>query len=434
MNELAAVLRRQLAAELPDLRRRIRAAGTDEARAARCGTIGELRDLARHSLPRVIFDFVDGAAADEVTAVRNRQHFRALELLPRVLADVSEVDIATSVLGQPIAAPLLAAPMGLLGLVDPAGELALARAMDAAGSICVLGAMSSYRIEEVSQASGGPLWFQMYLWRDRGLVRELLDRARACGHRALVLTVDVPRAAGRDRDRRNGFGVPPRATVRSLVEGALHPRWARRLIREPRLQWANVVGRDSEALDAVSATVYINSQFDPSATWEDLSWFRAQWEGPLVVKGILHPEDAREAIRRGAQAISVSNHGGRQLDHAPSAISALPAIVDAVGQDAEVYLDGGIRRGSDVVKAIALGARACLLGRSLVYGLGAAGEAGVARAVEIIRSELVGTLALAGSTSIHSLRPTDVRPVSPGAGRGGPSRVQSTNQLVENAW
>ncbi|MHB1808001.1 MAG: alpha-hydroxy acid oxidase [Solirubrobacteraceae bacterium] len=405
MNELAALVQAQLRGDLKELPERLRVRLSDSGRAARCGTIGELRHAARRSLPRAIFDFVDGAAGDEVTAQRNLADLREVTLRPRALVDVSHVELGSTVLGEPVDVPLLAAPMGLLGLIDPSGELALARALHAVGSICVVGAMASYALEELSAAVDGPLWFQTYMWRDRGLVQELLTRARACGHRALVLTVDVPVAAGRDRDRRNGFGVPPRLNAPTLLGGALHPRWSCRFAREPRLRWANVADPGG---DPATAAGYINAQFDPAASWEAVSWFRERWDGPLVVKGLLDAGDAAQAVRLGAAAVAVSNHGGRQLDHAPSTISALPAIVQAVGGEAEVYLDGGIRRGSDVLKALALGARACLLGRSLVYGLGAAGAPGVLRAVEILRDELRGALALAGVPSVRALDPSCV--------------------------
>jgi L-lactate dehydrogenase (cytochrome) len=381
---------------------RARARLTDE-RVERCGTIGELRAAARRGLPRVIFDFMDGAANDEVTSTRNRADFAQLAILPRMLVDVSEVDLSTTVLGERVALPLLGAPMGLNGLVHHAGEAAIARALHDAGSIYVLGAMASYTIEEIAEQSPGPSWFQMYIWRDRGLVRELLARAAAAGHTALVLTVDVPVAAARDRDRRNGFGLPPRATLRSLAGGALRPRWSAQFIRHPRMTAASVAGHGGGPGDPVQMTDYIGRQFDPSARWEDLGWFRELWPGPLVVKGILRPEDARMAVELGADAISVSNHGGRQLDHAPSTIRALPGIVEAVGDSVEVYLDGGVRRGSDILKAIALGARACLVGRPLVYGLGAGGERGAHRAVAILAAELRTAMGLAGCPSIGSL-------------------------------
>ena len=354
-----------------------------------------------------MFDYLDGAAGDEVTAARNTAELRALELHPQVLVDVSQPGLATSVLGDPVELPLLAAPMGLAGLLHPAGEVALARAVHRAGSVCVLSAMASCPVEEVAAGTDGPLWFQMYLWRDRGLMRDVLDRVRSAGLSVLVLTVDVPCSGGRDRDRRNGFSIPPRVTLRTLADGAAHPRWAAGFVRQPRLGWGNLPTPGGQARTALSA--HTNQQFDPAATWADLDWLRQQWPGRFVVKGILRGPDASRAVRLGADAIIVSNHGGRQLDGAPATIRALPAVADAVAGAAEVYLDGGIRRGADVVKAIALGARACLAGRALGYGLAAAGEAGAARAISILRAELRTALALAGCPSVRALDPSWVR-------------------------
>ena len=401
MNEFASLVASQLRTDLRSLpgqaRRRFSAAG----QAARAGTIGELRAAARRRVPRVVFDYVDGAAGDEVTAAANVAALRALELHPRVLAGVSEVDLSTSVLGQPVSLPLLGAPMGLTGLLHPAGEVALGRALSAAGTISVLAAMASCPIEEVAAAVSGPVWFQMYIWRDRGLVAEMLQRAWAAGMPVLVVTVDVPCAGNRDRDRRNGFSVPPRVTARALAGGLAHPGWSYRFTRHPRISWGNLPGDGGQ--DAATLSAQTNRQFDPAATWDDLRWFRDRWDGQLVVKGVMRKEDALRAVRLGADGIAVSNHGGRQLDGAPAAIRALPAVADAVGGDAEVYVDGGIRRGADIVKALALGARACLAGRPLAYGLGAAGEEGARRAVEILRAELRTALTLAGCPSVRAV-------------------------------
>ena len=399
MNEFLTLVSRQLATDARTLPRRARARFSDE-RVERCGTIAELRAAAQRGVPRVMFDFVDGAANDEVTSRRNREDFAELELVPRVLVDVSDVDTRTTVLGQPVAVPLIGAPMGLNGLVHHVGEAGIARAMHDAGTIHALAAMASYSIEEIATEAPGPTWFQMYIWRDRGLVRELVERARAAGFRALVVTVDVPRAAGRDRDRRNGFGLPPRVTLSSLVGGAVRPRWSAQFIRHPRMTTASISGHGGGPDDPVGITAYVNGQFDPTAGWDDFAWFRELWDGPLVVKGILGAGDARRAVAVGADAVIVSNHGGRQLDHAPSTIRALTPIVDAIGSDAEVILDGGVRRGSDVLKAIALGARACMIGRPLVYGLGAGGEAGARRAIAILDQELRTAMALAGCPSL----------------------------------
>ncbi|MFA4926959.1 MAG: alpha-hydroxy acid oxidase [Patulibacter sp.] len=399
MTDVLRLLASQVAEDLRGLPRRGRAA---DRRVARAGSIDEIRAAARASLPKVIFEFVDGGANDERTVRRNLADFDEIALLPRTLVDVSGVDTATTVLGQEIAAPIIGAPTGLCGLIHHDGEVGLAQAMHGAGSIYTLAAMSSYTIEEVASASPGPLWFQTYLWRDHGIVRDLIERAAAANYGALVVTVDVPRSAERHRDRRNGFGLPPRLTARTLAGGLRHPRWTSDFVRRPRITAANVTDGPAGG-DAVSVAGYVDRQFDPAATWDDLAWLRDAWDGPLVVKGLLDPADARIAVEHGADAVVVSNHGGRQLDHACSSIGALPAVVDAVGDEVEVYLDGGIRRGSDVVKALGMGARACLVGRPIVFGLGAAGASGAARSIEILQQELRAALMLLGAPSVRDI-------------------------------
>jgi L-lactate dehydrogenase (cytochrome) len=294
----------------------------------------------------------------------------------------------------------------MTGIVHHDGEIALARAVHGAGALHVLSSVASRTVEEVAQASPGPLWFQLYVSRDRGYVRELLVRAREAGCLALVITVDVQRAGARERDRRNGFSLPPRMSARTLAQGVVRPRWSVDFIRRPHLlceglRRARAGGTAGTAQP--SLTAIINSQFDPSLGWSDLSWLQEQWEGPVVLKGVLRPEDAQQAARLGVRGVIVSNHGGRQLDHAPSSISALPAVVDAAGAEIEVYMDGGIRRGVDIVKALALGARACLSGRALVYGLAAGGEAGAAQAMSLLVDELRLAMTLAGCGSVHDL-------------------------------
>jgi L-lactate dehydrogenase (cytochrome) len=404
MSDFTDMVRRQVANDLRQLRRTGARRAAAGPRSRRHGTVGELREAARRAMPRVIFDFLDGGAGDEVTLRRNREDLAEVELVPRTLVDVAEVELATTLLGVPSALPIVAAPMGALGLVHPDGEPGVARAAHAAGTVCAVSCMSSFSAEEIAAAAEGPLWYQTYIWRDRGLLSELLERARLAGYGALIVTVDVPRGADRDRDRRNRFGVPPRVTWRSILDGVAHPRWSWAFARRARLRLGNVGGERLGVGDGPTALAsFLTGQFDPSATWTDLSWLRERWDGPLIVKGVLHPDDAGQCVRLGADAIVVSNHGGRQLDHAPSSIRALPAVVEAVDGSAEVYMDGGIRRGGDVVKALALGAKACLAGRALAYGLGFDGAAGAGRALQILENELRSTLTLAGCRSVQEI-------------------------------
>ena len=400
MHDLLGVARQQAA---ESFRRAMR---PDERRRERLSALGstmEIRAAARSALPRVIFDFVDGGASDEVTMRRNVEAFDRVALSPHFLVDVSEVDLSTTVLGRRVDVPVLGAPTGLCGLVHVAGEAGLARAMQDAGSIYTLAGMSSYTIEEVRDAAPrGRLWFQTYLWRDQAIVDGLLARAAACDYEALVVTVDVPRSADRRRDRRHRFTVPPRVTPRSVMDGVLHPRWTRECLRRSRVTAANISGMGGSAVQVAS---YVDSQFDPSASWDDLRSLRSRWKGPLIVKGLLRPDDAVRAVDLGADAVVVSNHGGRQLDQAPATLTVLPAIAEALDGRAEVYLDSGVRRGSDVLKARALGARACLVGRPIVYGLGAAGTAGATRAVDVLSKELEVAMMLTGVSSLDDVGP-----------------------------
>ena len=326
-----ALLVRQLRTDIAGAPQLARRWLSHEGRVARCGNIADLRVLARRSIPTPVFDYVDGAAGDELTADRNERDLRRLTVLPRVLRGAKDVDLATTVLGQPVSVPLMGAPTGLTGLVHHRAEAAIARAVNGAGGIYVLSAVASCGIEEVAWECSGPKWFQLYVWRDRGLVRSMLERARAAGYLALVIAVDVPRAGARERDRRNRFMIPPRITARSLGQGVLRPRWAANFIRRPRIMPESALRSGVSRVDPSSLADLINAQFDPSLGWGDITWLQQEWQGPIVVKGVLRPEDARQAARLDVAGVVVSNHGGRQLDQAPSAISALPAIVDAVG-------------------------------------------------------------------------------------------------------
>jgi L-lactate dehydrogenase (cytochrome) len=405
VNELARILRRQVEADVRDLPATLRRRFSEEGRVQRCTSIADLRRLARRTIPGAVFDYLDGAAWDEVTARRNREDFEKLTIVPRALVDVGAVDTSTSVLGHALSVPIIGAPTGLTGLMHHRGELALAGALHAAGSIYTLATPASYSIEEVAAKAPGPRWFQLYVWRDRGLVRELIERARAAGYLALVLTVDSPRAGPRERDVRNRFSTPPRITLSSFFEGLVRPRWSAAFIREPRMTMANLSQRIGGP-DAVALARFINEQLDASVTWADFERLRDLWQGHILVKGVVRAEDARIAVELGASAVVVSNHGGRQLDHAPSTIQSLPAIVETVGSEAEVLLDGGIRRGTDILKALALGARACLSGRALVYGLAAGGDAGARRALHLLTEELRLAMALAGCPSLDEVDET----------------------------
>lgn len=367
-------------------------------------TIEDLRGMARRRLPRAVFDFVEGGAGDEVTLRRNREAFEAVTFRPRVLVDVRKREQATTVLGQPVETPVLIAPTGMAGLCWPKGELVAARAAARLGTIFTLSTHASCSIEEVAQGAPGPLWFQLYVWQNRDLTRAFVERARAAGYRALVLTVDVPVISVRERDVRNGFTVPPRVTVRNLLDVARRLGWIRRVLLGPRLTLANLVGAPgAPRTDVVTLGGVANRQVDPSVTWADLEWVRSLWSGPLLLKGVLSAGDARRAVEHGVDGIIVSNHGGRQLDGAPASLDVLAEVVDAVPARTEVLFDGGIRRGADVVKALALGARAVLVGRPYLYGLAVGGQPGVERALGLLVAEIDKTLALVGVPRVADL-------------------------------
>lgn len=364
--------------------------------------IEDLRQRARRRLPRMVFDNIDGAAHDEVTMRANRTDFERIRFRQRVLVDVSRLNLETGVLGTKLALPLILSPLGLQGVIARRGEVQAARAAERCGISMCLSTVSNCSVEDVAAASARrPIWFQLYMSKDRGFVRDLLERAQAAGCRILVFTVDGASRGQRERDLRNGFTVPPRISPSFLLDVLLHPGWAADVLLGPRLTLGNVdpTGRRS----VLKAGTVMSGLVNPANDWADLDWVRSIWNGPIVVKGVLDPEDARRALGHGAQGVSVSNHGGRKLDGAPSAISALPAIVDAVGDRATVLMDGGVRRGHDIVKALALGAKACLIGRAFAYGLGAMGGAGVERAIRILEAEMREAMMLLGCPSIAEL-------------------------------
>jgi isopentenyl diphosphate isomerase/L-lactate dehydrogenase-like FMN-dependent dehydrogenase len=377
------------------------------SRRGRAHNIANLRRAARRALPRPVFEFIDGGAEDEVTLARNRDDLRAIALVPRVLRAVGGADTSTTVLGQRVALPVLAAPTGLSTFAHPAGEVGVARGVHGAGSLYMLSGAAACTPEAVAAAATGARpWFQLYLWRDRGLVRDVLARVHEAGFAALALTVDVPVSGRRERDVRNGFTIPPRLGARTIAQGLARPRWSAGFLRAGGLSTGGGVVRG-----AVAFAARVNAQMDPRLTWETLDWLRGEWERPLLVKGVLHAGDAPCAAAAGCDGVVVSNHGGRQLDGAISAIAALPAVADAVGEDAEVYLDGGVRRGSDVAKALALGARACLVGRPVLYGLASGGETGVRRAIGMLRDELATCMALLGCATPGELTRDHVQEV-----------------------
>jgi len=371
-------------------------------------SINDYRKLAKKRLPGQIFDLIDGGALDEVTLTSNCADLQSLRLRQRVLRDVSDLKIGTRVLGQEMKMPVILAPIGLAGLAGRRGEAQGARAAEKAGVPFCLSTVSICSVEEVRQATKAPFWFQLYMMKDRGYVREMLGRAQAAGCSTLVFTVDLAVVGPRYRDTRNGLtsGVSAAGKLALAWDSLRHFGWIRDVALGGRpLSFGNLGGVLPNAKNIGDVKKWIDSQFDPSFSWNDLGWVRENWTGPIVLKGILDADDARAAADFGADGIVVSNHGGRQLDGAPSTISALPAIVEAVGDRLEVLMDGGIRGGQDVVKALALGARACLIGRAWMYGMGARGERGISEVLDIIRREIEITLALAGIPGIEHLNP-----------------------------
>ena len=372
-------------------------------------TIEDLRRRARRRLPRAVFDFIDGAAEDEVSLGWNAAAFDRWAFVPRVLVDVSEVDLATEILGERLATPLILAPTGLCGMAAPRGEIAVARAAARLGVPFVASCLSAVTLEDIAREAPGAHWFQLYLWKDRGLTRSLAERAARAGYRVLVVTVDVPVLGQRERDLRNGATVPPKITLANAWDTLRRPAWMMGMLRNPRIEFANVATPGASAGRPFALSQYINTQFDASVTWKDLEWLRSAWSGPIILKGILSADDARRAHESGFEGIVVSNHGGRQLDQACASLDALPEIAAAVATRMTVLFDGGIRRGADVAIAIALGARGCMVGRPYLYGLAAAGQVGVERSLEILLAETKRTLALVGRPRLADLNRTALR-------------------------
>src|SRR5947199_7168621 len=368
--------------------------------------IEDLRQLARRKVPRAFFDYAEAGSYSQQTLRANRADLERIALRQRVLVDVSQRDLTTTIIGAKVSLPLALAPIGLCGMQHGDGEILACRAAHAAGIPFTLSTMSICSIEDVAQAGGKPFWFQLYVMRDRGFIKALIERAAAAKCSALVLTVDLQVLGQRHCDIRNGMTVPPKIRLANLIDMATKPGWVLSILQGKRKTFGNLAGHVRGMENVTSLAQWTNSQFDPTLNWRDVEWVRGLWPGKLILKGILDVEDARIAAKTGAGALVVSNHGGRQLDGAPSSISALPKIADAVGAEVEVMFDGGIRSGQDVLRALALGARSCLIGRSYVYGLGAYGQQGVAKAIDILAKELDVSMALTGTRSVRDLDPT----------------------------
>jgi len=367
--------------------------------------IADLREIARRRVPRAFFEYADRGSYDEVTLRENRRAFERLQLRQRVMQNVDHRSLGTTILGSPVSMPLAIAPTGLTGLQHGSGEILGARAAAEAGIPFCLSTVSICSIEQVRAACDTPFWFQVYVMRDRGFTRELIRRARAAQCSALMLTADLTVQGQRHREIKNGLSVPPKVTLRNLFDIASKPRWAWSVLKAPSRSFGNLDGRIQGADSLTTLAQWIANQFDPTLNWNDLAWIREEWPGKLIIKGILDPEDARLAVEHGVDAIVVSNHGGRQLDGAPATIDVLPSIVEAVAGRIDVLFDSGITSGQDLIKALALGARAGLIGKAFLYGLGANGQPGVTQAIELIRRELSVTMALTGQRDASRISP-----------------------------
>jgi len=365
--------------------------------------IEDLRVLAKKRVPRMFYDYADTGSWTESTYRANAEDFQRLKLRQRVAVNIDQRSVRTQMIGQEVAMPVALAPIGLAGMQHADGEILAARAAEKFGVPFTLSTMSICSIEDVAAHTTAPFWFQLYVMRDRDFIERLIDRAKAAGCSALMLTLDLQILGQRHKDLKNGLSAPPKPTLANLLNLATKPRWGLGMLGTQRRQFGNIVGHVKGVENMSSLSAWTNQQFDPCLNWNDVEWIKKRWGGKLILKGIMDAEDARLAADSGADALIVSNHGGRQLDGAPSSISALPAIVDAAGSRIEVWVDGGIYTGQDVFKAVALGARGTLIGRAFLYGLGAQGEAGVTQCLEILRKELDLTMAFCGFTDINKV-------------------------------
>lgn len=366
-------------------------------------TIDDLKRRAKRRVPKMFFDYADSGALTEQTYHENESDFSKVRLRQRVAVNMQDRTLATTMVGHDVSMPMALAPTGLTGMQIANGEMLAAKAAEKAGIPFALSTMSICSIEDVASVTTKPFWFQLYVMRDKDFVRNLLDRARAAGCSALVLTMDLQLLAQRHKDLRNGLSAPPKFTPRHIYQMMTRPLWCMQMLGTRRHSFRNIVGHAQGVGDLRALSSWTAEQFDPKLSWDDIAWIRDYWGGTLIIKGVLDREDAIAAAATGADALIVSNHGGRQLDGAPSSIRVLPEIVEAVGDKIEVHMDGGIRNGQDILKARALGARGTFIGRPFLYGLGAGGEAGVARAIEILRKELDTTMALCGERDIANV-------------------------------
>jgi len=376
-------------------------------------TVEDYRRAARRAVPGMVWAYVDGGAEDHVTLRRNLDAFQRWGLRQRVLTGVGEPDLHVEIAGVGLSLPVLLAPTGLTGITHWHGELGAAQAAERFGTRAVVSNAATYTLQEVADGTAESHWFQLYPWgNNRGHMREMLSRAEAGGYHALFVTVDVPTYGLRESELRRGVGIPPLLTPRRILDGAIRPRWAYGFVRHKRFSLRNLV--DEGGMDAAVRSVQTQAEYIyPDMSWADLDWVRSQWPGPVFVKGIMDPEDAELAMAMGLDGLVVSNHGGRQLEGAAGTLDALPAIVDAVAGRGQVLLDGGVRRGSDIVKALSLGADAVLVGRPFLYGLAAGGTAGVTGVLEILRSELQRTMVLMGCRNVHELDASWLIPFDP---------------------
>ncbi len=379
-------------------------------RLSKAANVDDLRKIAKRRLPAGVFDYIDGAAEDESAMARNVSRFGDRTLVPRVLRDVSNIDASTDILGASAPMPLIIAPTGFPRIAHPDGELATARSAAEAGIPFSLSTMGTRSIEEVAEVCPGRKWFQVYVWRDRELTKDMLARCKENGFEALYITVDTAVLGRRERDVRRGMSLPPKLGLDTFIDGALRPGWTLDFLRNDPIVFSNVAvsterlgNSTADGTSAVSLADYINSQFDPRLSWDDVAWIREQWDGPVILKGVQSVADAKLAAAEGIEAIALSNHGGRQLDSSPAIIDLVAPVADAVGGEIEIYCDGGVRRGSDIVKAVALGATAAMIGRPHLYALAAGGKQGVDQVLEFFLDGVEQTMALSGVGSIGEI-------------------------------